>query len=239
MNNTPYLLAAVLLLPLALSAATINTSVTCQLPGQPTFKAINNCQATNVSAMSFVSLTLSSDPTLFSAFTANQSAYASPLFEPSQTLSTVASSEADLSAELITLGPTRTGFIQIQPSGSRTYTTGDAFGNSKLVLRQGSNGIYFALTPDSSLSRNLFPVTLGDAISINYLGNIGAGGSFQKGANSITIQTSDQFRFFEADGVTSVAVTEVVPEPTCLGLWGLGIAACFGWKRRRALKVQM
>jgi hypothetical protein len=152
--------------------------------------------------------------------------------------------------DISTTGPVRSGYIQIQTGGPGGFVT-FAQGQLRLgfaggpVVAPGSeyNGVYIeAQCGDLGCSPgngyygyyDRIPVTLGTAMTLEAVGNIaycctGPGVYYTGGG----ISGIFQFRFFDSDGVTPVAVSDA-PEPSTYGLIVASMAGAVFFRRRLA-----
>ncbi len=82
----------------------------------------------------------------------------------------------------------------------------------------------------------LVPYTLGGTITLSAEGYIFADADFNTGQNGGQDIIDYRFRFFEADGVTPVSISET-PEPATLGLLGVSLLALWLIKRQARTKT--
>lgn len=138
-----------------------------------------------------------------------------------------ASATVAVTANLETTGPARQGYLEVS-GGSQTGSGGDGGGSANYSIGQTLN---FSCPVNSSCNApqtlGLIPIELGT--SFGFTATQSANGEtdpvdFLGDGKAITSET---FTFFEADGVTPVAVSEVtsVPEPGTLTLLWLGLTA--------------
>ncbi len=139
-----------------------------------------------------------------------------------------AHSTVNFAEYLQAIGPLRAGFLQVSPSGSGTMGVGIGYENISASMPSGSSFAPPVLTGSGSSSydfpftpyANPVPTTLGvpfllsgEAIAAAYAGLFEA-----HSVGSAVVNYS--FRFFEADSVTPVTVSEV-PEPSLTLAMGL------------------
>jgi hypothetical protein len=225
------------LLPLALPAASLTITATCRLNGQPDIVQDSACliegpahRQETAGALGTVRVTsapTSADFTKIQAVMAARAAYLFVNQPPPLNGNSSARLTIDFSETFLTPGPERPGFIEVKPSGgahgfeARTegwFTLPDATNGQSLKAgciaqsaeAQCVNTGYFE-------HYRLFPVLLGTPLPITFRGLATAASSAQNTGGSATFNYEYTFRFFEADGVTPVAVTESA-EPATLGL---------------------
>ena len=244
-------------------SADIVTTVTCDISGSPSTEP-HSCSLQGPTqpvggtayamAMANAAFSLASDPNSFSSLSTGQSASATGAVTPSGGSGT-ALSLVSVNEALLTTGSVRSGFVQVIIAGGSDYYYGDG----QMDLSLGSvtvrcPGNRFALTgcilsaapytpPEynvpvfpSSLQEE-FAFTLGQPFNFNFSGKASAyGNTGPPSGGDAFIQF--QFRFFEADGVTPVAVA--APEPATFALFGiaLGVLAAGKGKLRRCCSYQ-
>ncbi|MFL6450787.1 MAG: PEP-CTERM sorting domain-containing protein [Bryobacteraceae bacterium] len=136
---------------------------------------------------------------------------------------------------LSTGGPVRSGYLQIEGYGSGAgFNDGGASMTSGILL--GSGSAYQTEVTCYSYSshctsgtgyytyNSLIPVTLGTAFTIEANGGTTNWASAFDGSSGGSLSTVYNFRFLEADGVTSAAVSQA-PEPATLGMIGLAFSS--------------
>lgn len=191
------------------------------------------------SASASVSLSLASNPADWSTLTTEQSSY---VLEIPSTLPAGKLGEAKTVVNMIetltTAGALRSGYVQFAGSA-----TSDHFYDGRGAVSSGIVDIPVAEIMcddlDSTCSYeiapySLIPVTLGTSLQIETDGytNNQAGGD--DGSSGGYLDTTYQFRFFEADGVTPVLVT-ALPEPATWFQLALALGVA-GLVRKRRLK---
>ena len=232
-NSIYFASLAVLILPVALPAATISIQTTCQPYGQPLIVTNNGCVAGTptpsfdgglVSARGSLSFALAPSAADWSTLQMSATALAqlakvgpdpNPVYYSTQALAQVA-----LSGLFTTTGPVRSGFVQLQTDGYGGNGPGDGSGSG--VIEIGSS----VELPNITIPNHLFDFTLGEAFSIHYMGQANAySDPAVEGPGYGDTATTIHFRFLEADGLTPVAVSEVTtaPEPSTLALLGLSL----------------
>jgi hypothetical protein len=237
---THTLLAASFLLaflPLALPAASLTITATCRLNGSPDIVHDSAClieEPTNhlaaAAARGTVRTTLASNPADFTRIKAAMLAQAAyvvhnpvpPLTGNSSALVTIEFSET-----FVTTGPERPGFIEVKPNGNASGI--EARTEGRFTVPAATNGQSIsagcsAQGPEGQCTNpgyfehyRLFPVLLGTSLPISFRGLAIATSNAQNGGGGATFNYEYNFRFFEADGVTPVAVTETA-EPKTLGM---------------------
>ena len=234
-------------------SADVVTSVTCTIyPLKAPYSTItdpSSCVLQNpapypyaalASATANASFSLASDLNGFSALSVNQDALARRGSDGNGYLVTsTADSQVSVNEALFTPGSVRSGFVQINATGS----TGDIFREdySDLDLSLGpigvgcinqvfaaslcvlgpNGGVHNPPTYSFPINGQYYPFTLGQAFNFSYSGTA-AGFSDAIGDGEGSTNMQFQFRFFEADGVTPVAV-EAAPEPGSLALLGVAL----------------
>ncbi len=131
---------------------------------------------------------------------------------------------------LITAGPVRDGYVQITGDGSSTYfydgqgemTSGIVSANASSPLTEiscAANSVTGCAPGPHyySVMNPLIPISLGTNINLAATGFVNDWVGPLDGQSGGELDTTFQFRFFEADGVTPVAVSDV-PEPATWGL---------------------
>lgn len=175
----------------------------------------------------------------YSSLSVIQNASASPGFDNiGNLIGADAGSRASINETLVTAGDVRPGFVQIIASANINYyflrdssadqilSLGNIYVDCENLLPFGGYCIFFPngdhnLGGSSQLpSGTEYPFILGQSFNLNYSGDTGANTIDGGGAANSSMQF--QFRFFEADGVTLVAV-EATPEPGTLALLGLAL----------------
>ena len=152
-----------------------------------------------------------------------------------------ASAALDYADTFLTNGPVRSGYLQI-----------DLFLNGGVSIYSGGEKLNVILSPapgnvpppDVTCSTGqgcyvpsfwyrslLVPYTLGGAITLSAEGSIFADADFNAGQSGGQDFIDYRFRFFEADGVTPVSISES-PEPATLGLLGASLLGLWIVKRR-------
>ncbi len=212
------------------------------------------------SATGSVTLQVAADPSQFSNLLTSQNAIAyqtSQITTPGAVYGpgSSASIAINYSTTLRTAGSIRSGYLQIGPNsignpdnyydGISTMITGFAISPVPLsnnnpnttVLSCSSQPPIYGCDPGSNYwlnVRGLIPVTLGTNLGLFARGSTTDYAYMFDGLSGGHLNTSFQFRFFEADGVTPVAASEV-PEPASLALFLCGFALTrTAWKRRKA-----
>lgn len=137
-----------------------------------------------------------------------------------------ASSNVAVSVNLFTNGPLRLGYVEIS-GGSQTTAAG--FGSANISASVGTALNLGCGVNQScySLSNTLQPFELGTSFTFSQTQHsTGQSDIIQNQGDSVA-NTSETFTFFEADGVTPVAVFDAasaVPEPAAWTLFALGLA---------------
>jgi hypothetical protein len=229
------LLAAIVLvsgLGLTASAATITTQAEC-FDGATHNENFDphNCYVGNTRGTAIASFTV---PTSASDFTlATLETYASPYFYGSSVLTT-----ASITAEFDTAGPLRAGYIQVVASiPSIILSVDGATGTTQISIGSYSSTCHWfgdaeQGCTDGRSGNVMVPFILGEPFSVDLSQSVGA--DTYAGASGGGGLSTVEFRFFEADGFTSVAASEVVaaPEPATWGLIGVpGLFALLRWRR--------
>ncbi len=232
------LLLLIVLLPAVGRGDSITTQVTCSVPGQVAVVAAGSCsqQGSNQSAAqesiaAFVGYS-SSAPDYFTVQLNNSGAAGGNIGSNAET-----SSSANVSLALQTAGPVRPGFIEIVPAydADAEYASLSKLSFS-LGYLQGACG-----APSRSCSLNnpganypnfprIYNFNLGDpfSVDVNYASGLDA--LSEEDDAHASLQFALQFRFFEADGVTPVAIS---PEPSTSALALIALAAAGFCGRRR------
>lgn len=152
--------------------------------------------------------------------------------------SSAAQSSLSYHGDYLTSGPVRQGFLQINLSGY----SGDPYSgymNATILLSMPDGSpsanidCYDGLCHGNShefYSGGLIPYVLGTSFSLDGTGNALASAGFNDGSSAGDTNLSYNFRFFEADGVTPVSVSEI-PEPASVSLVLVSLAALL-WRRR-------
>lgn len=138
-------------------------------------------------------------------------------------------------------GPVRQGYLQFLAEGgadhpysgithgSASLTTIDGSYAANLFCNGGGSGTCSGNQPEFT-NHALVPYTLGTAFSLNGAADSQQYVSRNVGESGGAVNITYQFRFFEADGVTPVAVTEL-PEPSSFLMVPAFLAVLF-WKKR-------
>ena len=154
-----------------------------------------------------------------------------------RTFMATAESRFDMQFLMETTGPTRLGYLQMyffaivtsyNSGGGSTFSVGPHVLNSR---PRGSNC--------SQCTQPLIPFQLGSQFLVSLTGRALGLGTWYSG-DSVVVSGTSSFRFFEADGVTPVAVsTAETPEPaTWLGVSiGIGLIAFRGRSRRNRKQI--
>lgn len=185
---------------------------------------------------STVNLSLASDPSQYSSL------YAIERLAP-----TAGSTDVlDYHQAILTAGPERSGYLQIQTGGNGGFVTfsqgylhlgfagGPVDGGIEIEAACGPQGC----SPGNGYYgyNNRIPVTLGTTMTLEAVGNIaycctiGPGLYFTGGS----VDGLFQLRFFESDGVTPVAVSDA-PEPATWGMIGLTLVGAALLRKRRSM----
>ncbi len=239
------LLIATCTLPCISRADSMNTQVSCYTSGQAAVSGANSCSVAGADGyandnlqLALTKAVLSSDYTTV-LLSENGVAHSSQSYRSAVPNDAAVSSSASLDLTLNTPGPARPGYIQVEiVSGLDTE-----WGLASLAFSVGpQRGGCYQHTSDCSLGSappvtSLLPLrfydfTLGDPFSVQ----LAYTDSFSTAQDSTTSPITGffelQFRFFESDQVTPVAIN---PEPST---WGLIAVALVGFSvygvRRRA-----
>lgn len=205
-----------------------------------------------------VTLQIATDPSQFSTLLTSQSAIAyqtnqappGAIYGPGSS-ATIAINYA---TTVHTAGVVRSGYLQIGPNtsgnanfyydGLSTMITGFDISPAPLntgnpnttVIDCSSQPTLVGCEPSGNYWQNIrgfIPVTLGTNLGLFAQGSTRDSAFMFDGSSGGRLDTSFQFRFFESDGVTPVAASEV-PEPASLGLLACGLAlARVAWRRGR------
>ena len=245
-------------------SADIVTTVTCDISGSPSTDP-HGCSLqgptqpvggiASASATANTSFSLASDPNSFSFLSTSQSTSATSAVTPSGGGSAL--SLASVNEALLTAGSVRPGFVQVGVAGGSDYY--DGVGQMDLSLgsvtvrcpgnRFALTGCILSAAPYTPPEYNVplypgqlqeeFAFTLGQSFNFNFSGKSSAVGSTASPVGGDAIMQF-QFRFFEVDGVTPVAVVEAAPEPATFALFGiaLGVLAAGKGKLRRYCSYQ-
>ncbi len=198
-------------------------------------------------ASASVVLQLAANAANFSSLVTSQSANAQQAPRQSQDLFGAAAQTSiaiNYSTTLVTGGPVRSGFLQIEAYGSgASFYDGGATMTSGIVPASGSayqteitcyaNSSY--CTPGTAyyLYNSLIPVTLGTAFTLEANGETTNWAAGFDGFSGGSLGTTYDFRFLEADGTTAVAVSQA-PEPVTVGLVGLAFGALGIFRKTRS-----
>ena len=239
-----------------LLSADVMTSTTCGATGFTTVMDPHSCSVADGDAVATanVSLSLAAAPDSFSSFSISQSTETVPLSPFYSVGSTFASSQISVNETLFTIGTVRPGVVQVNVSGGNSGDRGRAemffsLGSIQVPCPYGSaraqstciigDPPHFGptyLVPSYGPSLQVeFAFTLGQPFTLSFSGDTGSGnnnGEFYQSSGVNDLQF--QLRFFEADGVTPVAV-QAAPEPGTIALFGaaLGVLAVARRKPQR------
>ena len=226
--------------------STVTNSQSCSLQSvvqQPFGSAATASAAVNAS------FSLADNPNSYSSVSITQNASAGPGMDNNAHIIVAnAGSQALVNETLFTAGYVRPGFVQIIASASSQFVL--RYSGATQILSLGNiyvdctDELFFAdactffpngdhnLGGSSQLpSGEEYPFTLGQAFNLNYLGSTGASAYFSDAGSVTDSSIQFQFRFFEADGATPVAV-EATPEPNTFALFGVALGALVISKRR-------
>lgn len=200
------------------------------------------------SASANVVLELAANGADFSSLSTYQNAYAQQAPRPSTDVLFGAAAQTttavNYTSTLITSGPARSGYLQIEAYGYGTsFYDGGATMTSGILLDSASpyqtevtcysnSG---TCTPGTGYysSHWLIPVTLGADFTIEANGGSTNWASGYDGLSGGSLTTVFKFRFLEADGVTAVAVSEA-PEPLTVGMVGLAFCSVAIFRKARS-----
>jgi hypothetical protein len=201
------------------------------------------------SATASASFSLADNPSSFSSLSVDQRANADPGRDQTglHQLNSDATSQVSVNETLFTTGSVRSGLVQISATGSSAGDFRGSSGSLDLSLESiavscfgsGPTGATCVLWPNGAhtvpgyvlpVSLQYYQFTLGQAFSFSYSGSAG-GNSTPSGSGDGYANLQFQFRFFEADGVTPVAV-EAVPEPATFAFFGLALGAFIAGKKK-------
>jgi hypothetical protein len=238
-----FLPRCILLLTAATAFADSATTVFCFFPGTALTTDPNSCQISGppdlsgfsgVNASSQVSFSLAGNATDFTDLHFTQSAIArAPLGAPYYGPLPIAISSASLTGvTLTTAGPDRAGLIQVLYTPMVTVTSDGINGNYSVSL-PGVPTVGCNLTGVTSadacqqyvqnFQNHLFSFDLGTQFDFNLAGVLTAYGNSDNSNASGYADVDYRFRFFEADGLTPVAVQLVTPEPASWTLLVVGV----------------
>jgi hypothetical protein len=216
-------------------ASTINASTSCVTPtqswapfeqsGTSLCTSMGSDQTGTASAQAAASLSLSTD-----GFTFSVSTYAGANSTVAAYNGARAAAAASVSDWLTTSGPLRPGIVEMIPVqlvGSHGGA-GESQVNFSFGLVNGACVDLFCTGPTILAE----PIELGEAFQFNASASATGQSSFFQGMGDSAANASYTFEFFEADGVTPVAVTET-PEPRALILAAIGLSGLWRWKRAR------
>lgn len=186
-------------------------------------------------AFGAATLTIAGNPALFNTLSSSFSSNvrrADPL--PGSTFGAGAGASASMNynAQIITNGPVRSGFLQIQFTySSQAFDDGRAEITSGFTFPSTINPLVScaatrSLDPCSPAPGyysffGLIPVTLGEVLTLQSVGTLlNVTDTFVAGSGG-SVGLNYQFRFLEADRLTPVAVAQT-PEPSTSVLLGCG-----------------
>ncbi len=210
------------------------TSANCLLQQMPNATYLN---AGTVYAMSQIVFQLADNSSQWNILNTAQSTFAGPgLGNPPLSLfgpGTMAVTAIDYQNALTTAGPLRAGYLQWQGFGSVDQqetsikiTTGIIQLAPYFLLAELTCSFTCTPGPGYFKAYPRIPFLLGAPFTLEAMGSNNAMSSSDLAAGGL-LTTNYQFRFFEADGFTPVAVSEV-PEPSSLALLsGTGIGILF------------
>lgn len=151
---------------------------------------------------------------------------------------TEATTLINFSAVLTTAGPSRIGLLEIVAIGQGSYSSDAGYRNGLTVgILNPDSGPFAAKTQFGCSPNNagpscfpprpdyIVPFQLGTPFLLQAYGGLSVG-TYEGIGGAAELFTNYQFRFFEADEITQVAVSEI-PEPSVAGLLagGLGLLA--------------
>lgn len=242
------LLSLLLLLPLGATASTLNIVTTCNPPGGPSIVTNTGCSSIvsapnhGASASASVAMTTASNPAAYSNLSIQQTVFANGLVAGAATwVPASASSQVNYASTLLTAGPPRAGYIQLAVSGSYLFSPGNVGGGGIITGPQALNGFSLNVACLSAntcpnppyIAQNTFAFELGTAFPLNYAALLFANSANDAdGPSGTTLNLTYQVRFFESDGITPVAVSEV-PEPAVFSLLSLSFCIVLIAKRRQ------
>jgi len=229
---------------LSLPAATITIETTCQPAQQAAFTTNNGCSVPMVpptpghvgggavTATGSASFTLAPTAADWSTLQVYAMTLAYPLDastrdQPALFYTTQASSQVTFSTVLTTTGPVRPGYVRIEAYDSGSHAAG-VDGNS------GSLTFGSMVTGNNGTAYHTFSITLGESFNLQYVATAFAYGTFTDGPGYAATDYHAQFRFFEADDTTPVAVSES-PEPSTFVFLGFDLLGFGWWGKRSAL----
>lgn len=186
-----------------------------------------------------IELSISAAPAEYTVLKANQQASAS---SAGRDLSSAgAGSTINAQFDLTTTGPVRPGFLQAawDPNGTGGSTEGVS-GSFAVVMpfndsfvNGGVSCSYFwplgsCLSQQALLLHDTrIPFTLGKDFEVDYVATVSANAYELNESSSGRIATVYDFRLFEADGFTPVAVLSTAPEPSASALLLVGFVLLF------------
>ncbi len=161
-----------------------------------------------------------------------------------------ASSQVSVNETLFTTGSVRSGFVQVSATGGSAGDFRGSTGSLDLSFESiavscfgagaSPNGADCVFWPNGfhslpgyvlPVSLQHYPFTLGQAFNFSYSGSAAADPPNPLNAGYGYANLQFQFRLFEADGVTPVAV-EAVPEPGTFTLFGAALGVLIVIKRK-------
>ena len=203
------------------------------------------------SATASASFSLADNPNSFSSLSVDQHANADPGRDQTglHQLNSETTSNVSVNETLFTTGSVRSGLVQISSTGSSAGDFRGSSGSLDLSLESiavscfgsGPIGATCVIWPNGAhsvpgyvlpVSLQYYPFTLGQTFNFSY-SSVAGGSSTPFGSGDGYANLQFQFRFFEADGMTPVAV-QAVPEPGSLAL----LAIALGLLRAGRKKLQ-
>jgi len=223
--------------------ATVTTSTTCTAGSQSVSDPVS-CSAGGGSTFANAGITinnLTSVPSQgsFTEFIINLSESAA-----AQDTDTSASATTNISYQLLTQGPVRQGQLQVIGFGDWSVAPGynnSGIANVSLGSLTGSCSSSFGPARCSGLlnypvgNSSIITFTLGTPFALNFSEIFAASAVFEENS-SLTGRTILDFKLFEADGKTPVAIY-AAPEPSSFSL--LLLAVPVAWLYRRKQRRQL
>ena len=228
MQPTKLIVAVACFFPLPILAATVTGQATCLAPGQTVTEAVPDC----VAGVPYIG-TGASSAVVDSVNSLQISLAVNSTFASYESGATSSSLTIQVSMTLETSGPIRPGYFGVIADGGGIGDAGLAYGGGfaqigpvsiSCPVGDLSYGLCTAYggTPwvYAAQSGAIFPITLGaggDELTFVFSASMYSVASQIDGDNSADLLADFGFQAFEADGVTPVALSEVItPEPGSL-----------------------